>query len=61
MMKGPATLAEIAEGSGMPVEDVADFINANLVTGFAEFVPEAPSETLEPAKQTSLFGRLRGR
>ena len=41
MMKGPATLAEIAEGSGVPVEDVADFVNANLVTGFAEFVPEA--------------------
>ena len=61
MMKGPATLAEIAEGSGMPVEDVADFINANLVTGFAEPVPEAPSEPVEAAKPTSLFGRLRGR
>ena len=61
MMKGPATLAEIAEASGMPIGDVADFVNANLVTGFAEFVPEAPPEPVEEPKPTGLFGRLRGR
>jgi hypothetical protein len=61
MMKGPATLAEIAQGSGMPAEDVADFVNANLATGFAEAVVEATAEPVEPAKPTSLFGRLRGK
>ncbi len=61
MMKGPATLAEIAEASGIPREDVADFINANLATGFAEFVPEPLPEPVEPPKPTGLFGRLRGR
>jgi hypothetical protein len=61
MMKGPATLAEIAEGSGMPVADVADFVNANLVTGFAEPATEAPPEPTEAPKATGLFGRLRGR
>ncbi len=61
MMKGPATLAEIAEASDMPAGDVADFINANLATGFAEFVPEAPPEPVEPPKSTGLLGRLRGK
>jgi hypothetical protein len=36
MMKGPQTVAEIAAASGSPEADVADFINANLATGFAE-------------------------
>ncbi len=61
MMKGPATLAEIATTSGIPLADVIDFVNANLVTGFAEFVPEAPIEPIEPAKPTGLLGRLRGK
>ena len=61
MMKGPATVAEIAEGSGMPAADVADFINASLVTGFAEIVPETPTEPVESTKPAGLFGRLRGR
>jgi hypothetical protein len=59
MMKGPATPAEIAAASGIPVADVADFINANLVTGYAEFVPEPPSAPMEPPKPTGLLGRLR--
>lgn len=61
MMKGPATLPEIAAASGVPVEDVADFVNANLATGFAEFVPEPPPEPVEPLKPSGLFGRLRGK
>lgn len=36
MMKGSATLAEIAELSQSPQADVADFINASLATGVAE-------------------------
>ena len=55
------TLAEIAQGSGMPPEDVADFVNANLATGFAEPVAEALPEPAEPARPTILFGRLRGK
>jgi hypothetical protein len=59
MMKGPATIAQIAEASGVPAADVADFINANLATGFAERYVE-PEPEPEPPK-TGLFNRLRGR
>ena len=60
MMKGPATLQEIAEASGVPVSDVADFVNANLATGFAEqWIEPAPEPT--DAQKPGLFGRLRGR
>lgn len=61
MMKGPATLDEVAVASGVPLADVADFINASLVTGYAEFVPELPPEPAEPPKPAGLFGRLRGK
>ena len=62
MMKGPATLAEIAQASGVPEADVADFINANLATGFAEAVVEAPPVVEEPVKaRAGLLGRLRSR
>ena len=61
MMKGPATLDEIACGSGVSREEVIDFVNANLATGFAEAVHEAPTEPDEPARPGGLFGRLRGR
>jgi hypothetical protein len=62
MMKGPATVAEIAAASGVPEADVADFINANLATGFAEAVPETPTTPVEPAKpRGGLLGRLRTR
>ncbi|MBA2238059.1 MAG: hypothetical protein H0W24_05075, partial [Lysobacter sp.] len=60
MMKGPATLAEIAAGSGVPLPDVIDFVNANLATGFAD-VEHVPEPEPEPTKSTGLFGRLRGR
>ncbi|WP_220479126.1 hypothetical protein, partial [Marilutibacter spongiae] len=59
MMKGPATLGEIAAASGVPEADVADFINANLATGFAEEYRE-PEPEADQAK-SGLFGRLRGR
>ena len=60
MMKGPATLAEIAEGSGVSVAEATDFVNANLATGYAEAWRE-PEPEPEPQKTTGLFGRLRGR
>ncbi|GAA5077207.1 hypothetical protein [Lysobacter panacisoli] len=60
MMKGPSLLPEIAEASGVTAAEVADFINANLATGFAE--PEREPEPVDPGKAGSgLFGRLRGR
>ena len=61
MMKGPATLAETAAASGVPAEQVADFVNANLATGYAEFVPPPAPESAEPQKPSGLLGRLRGR
>ena len=60
MMKGPATLQEIAEASGVPESDVADFVNANLATGFAEPWSEPAPEPTDAGKP-GLFGRLRGR
>ena len=61
MMKGPATLDEITAASGVPFTDVIDFVNASLVTGFAEFVPEPSAEPVEVQKPGGLFGRLRGK
>ncbi|KAB8314224.1 hypothetical protein SD81_038930, partial [Tolypothrix campylonemoides VB511288] len=59
MMKGPATFAEVVEASGVTPSEVADFINANLATGYAEPVRD-PEPAPEPAK-SGLLGRLRGR
>ncbi|MDH5823792.1 hypothetical protein QFW77_12465 [Luteimonas sp. RD2P54] len=59
MMRGPATLAEIAEASSTPLPEVADFINANLATGAAELVPEPTPEPETPARSGGFFGRLR--
>ena len=61
MMKAPSTLAEVAEASGMPLPEVADFTNANLATGYAEFVPEPEPEPEAPPKPAGFFSRLRGR
>ena len=61
MMKGPATLDEVAAASGVPLADVADFVNASLVTGYAEVVPEVVAEPVETQKPGGLFGRLRGK
>ena len=63
MMKGPATVAEVAEASGVPQDEVADFFNANLATGYAELAPTNAPEP-EPTTQKpagGLFGRMRGR
>lgn len=59
MMKGPAGVAEIAEASGVSAEEVEAFINANLVTGYAEPVSGSPSPS-SSQKQAGLFGRMRG-
>ena len=63
MMKGPSTIAEIAAASGVPEEDVIDFINANLTTGFAEPHGEGgdPGDGKADGKSGGLLGRLRGR
>ena len=61
MMKGPATLPEVAAASGIALGEVVDFVNANLATGYAEVVPDTPPEPAEPAKPTGLLGRLRRR
>lgn len=62
MMKGPSTLTEIAAASGVPEADIADFINANLATGFAEAVSDTPpADPTRPAKPGGLLDRLRGR
>lgn len=60
MMKGPATLEEVTAACGVPVAEVADFINANLATGYAEPYRD-PEPEPEPQKSGGLFGRLRGR
>ena len=59
MMRGAATLEEIAATSGVPLDEVVDFVNANLATGFAR--PEQPEAPAAPAPRQGLFGRLRGR
>src|SRR5690606_3886935 len=61
MMKGPATLDEIAATSGIAVEEITDFVNASLATGVAEAVAEPPPEPAAPARGGGLLGRLRGR
>ena len=57
MMKGPATLDEVAAASGVPLPEVVDFVNASLATGYAELVPEQPPEPADTGKSGGLFGR----
>ncbi|MDH5835581.1 hypothetical protein [Luteimonas kalidii] len=61
MMKGPAKLQDVAAASGIALEDIVDFVNANLATGVAEPVPEQPSEPATAPRSGGLLGRLRGR
>ena len=60
MMKGPATLDEVSAACGVPAAEVADFVNANLATGYAEPYRD-PEPEPESQKSGGLFGRLRGR
>ncbi len=55
MMKGPATVEEIAAAASVPASDVADFVNANLATGFAAASVDGASV---PAP--GILGALRG-
>lgn len=62
MMKGPSTLDEVAAASGVDRAEIADFINANLATGYAELVlPPAPEPETPVKASGGLFGRMRGR
>jgi len=60
MMKGPATLMEIADQSGSSIADVADFVNAYATLGIVE--PEGAQAAAAPAASDSgggLLARLR--
>ncbi len=62
MMKAPATVDEIAEASGVGRPEVADFVNANLATGYAEPATAASAEaSVAPARTGGLLDRIRGR
>ncbi|MEO6154836.1 MAG: hypothetical protein ABIP16_03795 [Thermomonas sp.] len=62
MMKGPSTMDEISAASGVDRAEVADFINANLATGYAERVlPVAPEPEPTSKPGSGLFGRMRNR
>ena len=60
MMKGPASLSDIADQSGAALGDVVDFVNAYSATGFvsAEGVPPV---AVEPIAPSGLIARLRAR
>ena len=57
MMKGPAPLTEIADASGVGLDEVIDYVNASLAVGVAEPDAGAPPPA-EPAKG-GLLGRFR--
>lgn len=61
MMKGPASVAEIAAASHVSDAEVAAFVNANLATGHAEKAEDPAPLEPAPSRQSGLFGRLRGR
>ncbi len=61
MMKGPSMLDDIAAASGVDRAEIADFINANLATGYAERVLPAVPEPESATRPGGLFGRMRGR
>ena len=59
MMKGPAMVPEISAAANVSDAEVADFVNAGLVTGIVQQdIPETPASA-EPAR--GLFGIKRGR
>jgi hypothetical protein len=60
MMKGPATLSDIADQSGAALADVIDFVNAYSATGFVSAEGVAPV-AVEPIAPSGLIARLRAR
>ncbi len=63
MMKGMSTVADIAAQSGAQPGEVADFINASLVSGHVEMEAPIVATDAPDAAQTGLLARLglRGR
>jgi hypothetical protein len=61
MMQAPSTPAEIAAQSNASLEEVNDFLNASLDSGFAEPFTAPPTTPDAPPKSSGLLGRLRGR
>lgn len=57
MMKGPASLTEIAELSSTPLGEVIDYVNACLASGVAE--PEGAAPVPVDAGKGGLLGRFR--
>lgn len=57
MMKGPASLTEIAELSSTPLGEVIDYVNACLASGAAE--PDAAAPTSVDSGKGGLLGRFR--
>lgn len=58
MMKGAAPLTEIAEASGVGLDEVIDYVNASLAAGVAEAEAGGPAPA-DPAKGGGLLGRFR--
>jgi hypothetical protein len=59
MMKGPATLTEVADQSGSSIADVADFVNAYAMLGVVE--PEGAQAPASPAAAEASGGGLLAR
>lgn len=59
MMKGPAMVSEIATAANVTREEVADFVNAGLITGIVQQDIPEPPPSAEPSR--GLFGMKRGR
>lgn len=58
MMKGPATVPEIAAAANVSDGEVADFVNAGLASGIVEQVLPEPAPVAEPPRG-GLFGLKR--
>jgi len=58
MMKGPALLTEIAEASGVGLDEVIDYVNASLAAGVAEAESGTPAP-VDAGKGGGLLGRFR--
>lgn len=59
MMKGPATLEEIAAAASAPMSDVTDFINAYTVAGYVTNDAVDATEPEDTASAGGMFSRLR--